>query len=343
MTKKPIIAMTMGDPGGIGPEIILKTLQANPPDGSYYLLLIGSEAVFRFASERLSIPFRFNPIPTLDQSFLRNDSVNLLDISDEADVLYEKIAKHNRKKDEVFDLGVVSLLNGTLAFVSIKVAAFQAACGLVQAVVTAPVHKEAIRLVESGFSGHTEYLAQIAKVKEFAMCFYSRHFCVTLVTIHVPLAKVSGLIKSSDIVSKIKLTEHFLKNSLSISKPRIAVAALNPHGREFGGEEKEVIEPAITQAKKMGINVTGPLPGDQIFHDAYQKRFDAVIAMYHDQGLAPFKLLAFDEGVNVTLGLPYIRTSPDHGTAFDIAYQNKANPSSFLESLQLAIRILLSK
>ena len=331
----------MGDPGGIGPEVILKSLQKFPLDGSFYLLLIGSQAVFEFALERLSLTLRLNPILTLDISLMREDSVNLLDISDEADILYEKISGRKRKREDVFEISSVSLLNGTLAFVSMKVAAYQAACGLVQAVVTAPVHKEAIRLVSPGFTGHTEYLAKIAKTKEFAMCFYSEYFCVTLVTIHIPLEKVAASLKQHDIAEKILLTNQFLKNSLNIASPRIAVACLNPHGREFGTEEEEIISPAVFEVKKKGVQVEGPLPGDQVFHEAYQKKFDAVVAMYHDQGLAPFKLLAFETGVNVTLGLPYLRTSPDHGTAFDIAYQNKANSTSFLESLKLAKRIVV--
>ncbi len=341
MKPKPIIVITMGDPGGIGPEVILKSLSSFPLDGSFYLLLIGSQAVFEFAAKKISVPMRrVNPILTLDISLMREDSINLLDISDEADLLYEKIAKGKRPKDDVFEIAKVSLLNATLAFTAMKVAAFQAACGLVEAIVTAPVHKEAIRLVEPNFVGHTEYFSKIAKVKEFAMFFYSEFFCVTLATIHIPLKKVAAELKSSEIAVKIKLTDQFLRNRLHISNPKIAVTALNPHGREFGTEEEDIIVPAIREARKSGIQAEGPLPGDQVFHDAYEKRFHAVVAMYHDQGLAPFKLVAFDKGVNVTLGLPYVRTCPDHGTAFDIAYQNKANPTSFLEALRLAKKIL---
>ena len=337
MKAKPIIAVTMGDPGGIGPEIILKTIREIKFDGSFYFLLIGSQAVFQFASERFGIPFRFNPIPTLEPAFMRDDSVNMLDISDEADVLYEKINGSNRRTEDVFSIGEVSLLNASLAFTALKVAAFQASCGLVSAIVTAPIHKEAMRLVDPKFSGHTEYLAKISKTKEFAMSFYSPHFCVTLATIHVPLKRVSAHLKTPEILSKIMLTDVFLKKNLGIPHPKLAVAALNPHGSEFGDEEEEVIVPAVKEARKRGASVEGPLPGDQVFYDAFNKRFHAVIAMYHDQGLAPFKMLAFDTGVNVTLGLPFIRTSPDHGTAFDIAYQNKARHLSFQQSFKLVL------
>ena len=242
-------------------------------------------------------------------------------------------------KGKQFEIGKVSRVNGLLSFESLKIAAREAARGKVQAIVTAPIHKKAVRLVKPGFTGHTEYLAETAGKKEFAMLFYSDFFCVTLVTIHLALKDVSKKIKASDITSKIKLTHQFLKSKLRIQKPKIAVACLNPHGEEFGTEERHVIVPGVKKAKRFGIRVEGPLPGDQVFHDAYEKRFDAVIAMYHDQGLAPFKMIAFERGVNVTIGLPYVRTSPDHGTAFDIAYQNKANPTSFLESLRLAKKI----
>ena len=330
----------MGDPGGVGPEVIVKALQEFSLDDSCFLLLIGSQAVFEYALEQCHLTLPLNPVPTLEKSMLRTDSFNVLDVSDEADVLYRKVGKKPRPQNEVFDIGQVSLLNATLAFTSLKVAAYQAACGLVDGLVTAPVNKEAIRLVEPHFSGHTDYLAKVARADEYAMLFYSDFFCVTLATIHLPLKQVSGQLNSADIASKIMLTDEFLRQRLEIHAPRIAVAALNPHGSEFGDEEKSVILPAVQLAKKKGIRVSGPLPGDQVFHEAYEKRVDAVIAMYHDQGLAPFKMVAFDTGVNVTLGLSYVRTSPDHGTAFDIAYQGKANPRSFLESLRLTRRLV---
>jgi len=341
--KKPIFALTMGDPGGIGPEIILKTLKTFPLTDEYLILLIGSQSVFDFASERTGIQLRFNPIPTLEESLLRDDSINLLDVSDEADLLYQKIKKEERSVKDVFDVGSVSLLNGTLAFASLQVAAYQGACGLIDAVVTAPVHKKAMQLVEPGFTGHTEYLAKVSRIKNFAMLFYSRYFCVTLATIHIPLKEVPKRISKQDLVIKMQLTNDFLREKLKIAKPRIAVASLNPHGSEFGTEEEEVILPAVKEGKKLGIRVEGPLPGDQVFYEAQQKRYDAVLAMYHDQGLAPFKMLAFETGVNVTLGLPFVRTSPDHGTAFDIAYEGNASPIAFREALQLAKRLVLKE
>ena len=336
---KPIIAITMGDPGGIGPEIILKSLKEVLLGKAIYMI-IGSEDIFQFASDRLHLDFRPQIVPTLERSFLDEKQINFLDITSEAEALYEKVFHEKRSKDEVFAVGQISKWNAVLSYSALKVAAYQAACELIDGVVTAPIQKAAIRLVDPKFTGHTEYLAKIARVKEFAMMFVSDQLRVTLATIHLPLQKVPRSLKTDEIVTKILLTDEFLKRQLKIKTPRIGVSALNPHGREFGTEEEEIILPAVKLAQKKGLNVEGPLPGDQIFNDAYEGRLDAVIAMYHDQGLAPFKMIAFKEGVNVTLGLPYLRTSPDHGTAFDIAYQNKAFHSAFLNSIRLIEKTL---
>ncbi|MBI4368019.1 MAG: 4-hydroxythreonine-4-phosphate dehydrogenase PdxA [Candidatus Omnitrophica bacterium] len=324
----------MGDPGGIGPEIILKSLP-NMPLGKTLYMIIGSEEVFQYASQHLNIPFRPHVVPTLDRALLSESQINLLDITQEAKTVYENAFEETREDNEVFSVGQVSKWNAALAYSAFKVAAYQGACGLIDGLVTAPVHKSAVRLVDPKFSGHTEYLARVARVQEFAMMFVSDRLRVTLATIHLPLKKVSRSLTKEGIESKIKLTHDFLKRYLKIEFPKIGVAALNPHGREFGTEEEEIIVPAVECARRSGIQVEGPLPGDQVFFDAYEKRLDAVVAMYHDQGLAPFKMIAFREGVNVTLGLPYLRTSPDHGTAFNIAYQNRAFPDAFVQSIRL--------
>ncbi|MBI4000095.1 MAG: 4-hydroxythreonine-4-phosphate dehydrogenase PdxA [Candidatus Omnitrophica bacterium] len=336
---KPIIAITMGDPGGIGPEIILKSLRELSLDEAIYMV-IGSEEVFRFASEHLNLTFRPHRIPTLERSFLNEGEINFLDITREAEALYEKSFGKPKPKGEVFSVGQVSKWNAALAFSTLKVAAYQAACELIQGVVTAPIHKGAVQLIDPKFYGHTEYLAKIARVKEFAMMFVSDRLRVTLVTIHLPLKKVPRALKTDEILTKILLTNEFLKRRLKIDSPKIGVAALNPHGSEFGTEDEEIILPAVKLAQRKGVNAQGPLSGDQIFYDAYERRLDAVVAMYHDQGLAPFKMIAFREGVNVTLGLPFLRTSPDHGTAFDIAYQNKAFPTAFINSIRLIEKAL---
>ena len=336
---KPIIALTMGDPGGVGPEIILKALQ-QISFKKVIPLLIGSKEGFEFASQELKISFRPHDIPTLERSLLADDQINFLDMANEAKALYEKAFGEHHPDKEAFTIGTVSRWNGVLAYSSLKIAAYQAACGLVQAIVTAPVSKQAIRLIDPKFSGHTEYLAKVAGVQDFAMMFVSERLRVTLVTTHLALGEVPHVLTTQDIVSKITLTDRFLRNHLKISDPTIGVSALNPHGSEFGTEEEKIITPAVQEALRKGLKVVGPLAGDQIFYEGYTGRFDAIIAMYHDQGLAPFKMIAFHDGVNVTLGLPYLRSSPDHGTAFDIAYQNKANPASFRASFELLQKLL---
>ncbi len=336
----PIIAVTMGDPGGIGPEVIAKSFQDFKSSEKFFYLLIGVTEVFDFLKKNFRVGLPLNPIPALDPQFLRKDSINFLDIKEQAARLFKNRTKKLRSGKFPFDIGKVSLANAAAAYASIKVAAYQAAQGLVQAVVTAPVNKTAIRLIDSHFQGHTEYLAKVSRTKSFAMMFVSDRLRVTLATIHVPLKKVSRMITEELVFERIKLTDKFLKMHLKIKKPKIAVCALNPHGRETGEEEDAVILPAVSKAQRQKVQAVGPLSADQLFYDAYEGRYDAVISMYHDQGLTPFKMIAFRDGVNVTLGLPYIRTSPDHGTAFDIAYQGKADSSSMKAALKLAEKLL---
>ena len=345
----PILAVTMGDPGWIGPEIITKAFRDYKLSPGCFYLLIGVPAVFEFLGDRLGFQLPLNPIPTLEPSFLRDDSVNFLDISEEASWLLKKVESvknmnpENLEGEYVFDIGKISLVNASMAYASMKVAAYQAATGLVDAVVTAPVNKTAIRLIDPKFQGHTEYLAKVSRSKSYAMMFVSNRLKVTLATIHVPLKKVSRMITKQLVLEKIRLTDQFLKTYFKIPKPKLAVCALNPHGKETGDEEETHILPACETAQADNIDAHGPLSADQLFHDAYEGRFDAVISMYHDQGLAPFKMIAFRDGVNVTLGLPFIRTSPDHGTAFDIAYQGKADPVSMKSALTLAEKLLEGK
>jgi len=347
---QPILAVTMGDPGGIGPEVIAKAFQDFKSPGGFYYLLIGVSEVFEFLKEELGLELPLHPIPTLHRDFLRDDSINFLDVKEEAAWLLKNknltpsLRSENSEKlkgEFVFDIGKVSLPNAAMSLAALKVAAYQAATGLVEAVVTAPVNKTTIRLIDPRFHGHTEYLAKVSRTKAFAMIFVSDRLKVTLATIHVPLKKVSRMITPELILEKIELTDQFLKNYFQHPEPKIAVCALNPHGSETGPEEEAVILQAVRQAQKENIQAIGPLSADQLFYDAYQGRFDAVVSMYHDQGLAPFKMMAFHEGVNVTLGLPYIRTSPDHGTAFDIAYQGKADSRSMKAALELAQKLCL--
>lgn len=327
--RYPVIALTMGDPGGIGPEVLVKTLQKEKPSKRCVYLVIGTREVFRTLCQKTGLWAPFKAVPFISQKSLRPGNVYFFDISQELSGI------------GAFKIGKLCHENGRLALAAIEKAASLAQQGIVDAIVTAPANKAAVRLVDKKFIGHTEFLAENAKIKKFAMMFVSPHLNVTLATIHVPLKKVSGLLTKGSILEKILLTDKMLKCGLGLNKPRIAVCALNPHGKEFGDEEKKVIAPAVRAACRKGINVSGPFSADLLFHAAYHGKYDALLSMYHDQALTAFKLVAFQDGVNVTLGLPYVRTSPDHGTAFDIAYQGKADPSSMIAALRLAKKAVI--
>ncbi len=329
--RHPVIAITLGDPGGIGPEIVVKALQKEKPSKRLAYLLIGSRKTLKTLCQKTGLWLPFKTVPSVSSGSLRGGHIYFLDIS------------AGSSSEGTFKIGKLCRENGRLALSAIETAASLAKRGIVDAIVTAPVNKAAIRLVDKKFIGHTEFLAAKAQARRFAMMFVSPRLNVTLATIHVPLKKVSGLLTQKSILEKILLTDEMLRRGLSLKKPSIAVCALNPHGKEFGDEETKVIEPAVREARRRGINALGPFSSDLLFHAAYHGKYDALISMYHDQALAPFKLVAFHDGVNVTLGLPYTRTSPDHGTAFDIAYQGKADPSSMLAALRLAKKAVLAK
>ena len=215
--------------------------------------------------------------------------------------------------------------------------------GEADALVTGPVNKYSVRAAGiRDFQGHTEYLARRTGTKKFAMMFVSEDLKVTLATRHLPLKSVPGILNSKGIYDAISLTHRCLKECFGVKAPRIGVMGLNPHAGEagaFGDEEKRVIMPAIKKAAAVFKNIAGPIPADSAFHDALDNKYDALVAMYHDQGLAPFKMLYFESGVNLTLGLPFVRTSPDHGTAFDIAGKGIADPTSMIEAIRLACRL----
>jgi len=239
------------------------------------------------------------------------------------------------------DFFVIRPTDGT-GLGAIKEAVSMLKKGRARALVTAPVTKSAINRAGTPFKGHTEYLAALTKTRRFAMMFYSEPMKVTIVTRHLALKKVAGSLTREKVETAIYLTDKALKKYFRLKRPRLAVCGLNPHAGEqglMGEEERKIIIPAVKRAEKTVSGVKGPLPGDAAFYMAYHGMFDAVVAMYHDQGLAPFKMLAFNKGVNVTLGLPFIRTSPDHGTAYDIAGKGIADPGSMKEAMKLAARI----
>jgi 4-hydroxythreonine-4-phosphate dehydrogenase len=212
--------------------------------------------------------------------------------------------------------------------------------GNIQAVVTAPICKEGIYKAGYRFEGHTDYLAYLTGAKEYSMMLVSPQMRVVLVTIHTSIRRVPKEITKKNVLRAIRHADLGTK-LLGIKKPRIAVCALNPHGSETGDEEKKIMAPAIEEAK--GINVKGPFSADTLFCKVLNNEYDVVVAMYHDQGLIPLKMLGFSEGVNITIGLPIIRTSPDHGTAYDIAGKNKADPTSMIRAIELAVKMANEK
>ena len=241
----------------------------------------------------------------------------------------------------MFKPGVLSGEAGRAACDVIARAVEDATCGRIAAIATAPVNKEAFRLAGLPWSGHTDLLAHLTGAPRVAMLFYSEVLRVVLATVHVALADVSRLLTQASMEATIDLTARELPR-FGIAAPRIAVAGLNPHASEhglFGREEETVISPAIAACRTRGIDVTGPFPGDTVFLRAHRGEFDVVVACYHDQGLIPIKLLAFGRAVNVTLGLPIIRTSVDHGTAFDIAGKGVADPESLIGAVLLAAKL----
>jgi 4-hydroxythreonine-4-phosphate dehydrogenase len=310
--KKPRIGITMGDPNGVGPEIILKALSQTAAQGLCTPTVFGGTDVLESAKE----------LTKLDLA---------LDIKD----------PDNFHADDLRP-GKVDKKAGQASLSYIREAVKAAVAGEIDAVVTAPISKESTHLAGSGFPGHTEMLKELTGSENAVMMFEGGAFRVVLVTIHTALSEVPELITKDSVLTTIKITDKALREMFDIPEPRLAVCGLNPHAGEsgaFGDEEITDIKPAVTEAVGEGINAEGPLPADTLFYYANQGKWDAVIAMYHDQGLIPFKMLSFNEGVNVTIGLPIIRTSPDHGTAFDIAWSGTADPSSMLAAINVAVRL----
>ncbi|RJQ40503.1 MAG: 4-hydroxythreonine-4-phosphate dehydrogenase PdxA [Nitrospiraceae bacterium] len=319
------IAITMGDAAGIGPEIIAKALYCAEIRGCGTPVVIGDRTVMEEAISLLKLPLKLRIINSSDESKAAAGTIELIDIGE--------IKK--------FERGKPAAENGRACVSYIKKAVELALKKKVDAIVTAPISKEVLKMAGMKWHGHTEMLAELTGTKDYAMMLIGGDLKVILVTIHTSLKSVPAMIKKESILKTIRLAKKAC-DMLDIKNPRIAVAGLNPHAGEagiFGDEEKNDIIPAIEEAKKLGIPVTGPYPPDTVFHKAYKGAIDMVVCMYHDQGLIPLKMIAFEQGVNVTVGLPIIRTSPDHGTAYDIAWKGIANPASMLEAIKLAARL----
>ena len=243
-----------------------------------------------------------------------------------------------------FRPGELSAAAGRAAVEAVERAAADAMAGRLDAIATGPIHKEALALAGLAWRGHTELLADLTRAGDVAMMFHSPRLCVVLATVHVPLSAVPGLLTQDRVETVLDLAATHLPR-FGVTRPRLALAGLNPHAGEgglLGTEDRDVLAPAVAAARRRGIDVAGPFPADTVFRQAVEGRFDAVVACYHDQGLIPVKLAAFGEAVNVTLGLPIIRTSVDHGTAFDIAGRGVADPTSLVQAVVLAARLARS-
>ena len=321
---RPVFALTAGDPNGIGPEVVLKALQSPELQERVRCVVVGSVLVMEHWAERLGLREALNGVPS---------GVKVVDVA----------------LDGPFEIepGQIRAGAGRLAMESVARACDLCLSGEADAMVTAPISKEAIKLGGYDFPGHTEFLAERTNAERFAMMLVSDGLRppirIALLTIHEPIARVAGLITNERITETLQTVSNSLVSDFGIAEPRIAVLGLNPHagdGGVLGREEIEIIQPALEAAQAAGLDVSGPFAADGFFGRRGDKEFDAVLAMYHDQGLAPFKALAMGAGVNVTLGLPIVRTSPDHGTAFGIAGQGVASVDSMVEAIRLAADIV---
>jgi 4-hydroxythreonine-4-phosphate dehydrogenase len=319
------IAITMGDPGGIGAEVIIKALFSSEIHEYCTPIIFGDRLVIEEAIKLLNMYVKLQVISSPEECKPSPGTIQLIPVGETGDFQKAKATE-----------------SGGHACVSyIKKAVELAQEKRVDALVTAPISKEALHIAGYSWPGHTEMIAELTGTKEYAMMLVGGLLRIILVTIHTAIRKVPDQILKDTVLKTIRLAKKAC-DMMGITDPRIAVAGLNPHAGEaglFGDEESREILPAIEEAVQLGIPVTGPFPPDSLFHRAYRGEIDIIVCMYHDQGLIPLKMISFDEGVNVTIGLPIIRTSPDHGTAYPIAWQGKANPSSMLEAIKFASRL----
>lgn len=330
MSKLPIIGITLGDVNSISVEVIIKTLLDSRVADYCTPVVYGSPKVISYWKKAMGHPdFNLTIIKSLDQ--IHHKKPNIL-------VCWEE--------DVEVKPGEVTATAGKYAFKSLEMATQDAKEGKIQAIVTGPLNKHNVNTPELPFTGHTEYLAQQAGTDDYIMMLVSEDLKVGLVTGHVPLSDVAKKISKEAILKKLRIMNKSLQNDFSITKPKIAVLGLNPHAGDnglLGNEDKDIIAEAVKAAQAENLIAYGPYSSDGFFGSRQFRNFDAVLAMYHDQGLIPFKYLAFDDGVNFTAGLPFVRTSPDHGTAYAIAGKNEASETSFRNALYMAIDIVRTR
>ncbi|WP_299458382.1 4-hydroxythreonine-4-phosphate dehydrogenase PdxA [uncultured Microscilla sp.] len=329
--NKPIIGITMGDYNGVGTEVILKAL------ANKRILKICTPVIYG----SMAVISKYRKILKLDSWYI--NQVNRV-----TQISFKKtnLVHCTKQKNPEIVPGKVSQQAGEFALESIEAATKDLKQGLIDAVITAPINKHTIQSPDFDFPGHTEYFTTQANITESLMMMVSPSMKVAVFTGHVPLAEISQHITRDKMFSKVALLQATLQKDFNIQKPKIAVLGLNPHAGEegmLGNEEQQIIKPAVIEMKKKGNLVFGPYPADGFFGTHDYKKFDAVLAMYHDQGLIPFKTLAFADGVNYTCGLPFVRTSPDHGTAYKIAGKNLADETSFREAIFTACDVVKNR
>jgi 4-hydroxythreonine-4-phosphate dehydrogenase len=331
MNRLPRIGITMGDPAGIGPEIILKALATSAPFRRCRPILFGHPELFERYIRRLRLPLRLKIIGDSDAWSASPGRLPIVPIEE---------------RGALPQAGRLSAAGGRLAARAIEQATAWAQAGRLDAITTGPIHKVGLARAGYSFEGHTEFLAALTGSKTVGMMMVGGGLRIMLATIHVAVRDLPRRLTTQKIVTAIRLTHRAMHEWFGRPDAAIGVSGLNPHASDhgrFGDEEARVIAPAIARARRLGIRATGPYPADTLFHRAHRGEFDATVAMYHDQALIPIKLLAFGHAVNLTVGLPFVRTSVDHGTAYDIAGRGIADPGSLLEALKLAAKLATDK
>lgn len=313
MASKPTIAVSIGDPNGIGPEVLLKSLADPVVRDQCHLVVVGPKAVLSFYEAQLGLRAAFDQIEC------------------ESPAGFKVLP------------GQISVDSGRISMESVGLSVDLCSRGQADAMVTCPISKEAISLAGYHFPGHTEFIADRVGASDFLMMMVSDKLRIGLVTGHIPISAVSKAVTGDQIERTIGIMNRSLRRDFGLSDPKITVLGLNPHagdGGVLGTEDRDIILPALIRARESGVQIMGPLPADGFFGSDKWKSADGVVAMYHDQGLIPFKALSFGSGVNFTAGLSIVRTSPDHGTAFEIAGKGVANPSSLKKAIEYAVHIV---
>lgn len=324
-TELPVIGITIGDINGIGPEVIIKTLRDKRMLSYFTPIIYGSTNTLSYYRKSFHI-----------------EDFHYSQVKKEGEFIPQKVNVVNCWEALDINTGTATKISGEASFQSLKKAVEDLKSGILDAVVTAPINKHTIQSADFNFVGHTEYFTKEFDVQDSLMLMVSGNLRIAMVSGHQPIKDVAASITKEKVRNKLKILESTLRNDFGIAKPKIALLGLNPHAGEeglLGSEEAEVLKPIVEEFKEEGNLVYGPFPADGFFGKGDYKKYDAVLAMYHDQGLIPFKTLAFDSGVNYTAGLPIIRTSPDHGTAYSIAGKNEADENSMRQAIYLAIDV----